>query len=101
METFEYVWKVDVIPKKEEDSKLEAMSYVDMLSRVQLLFPMQNILNKDSILRDVGSQLDRDPEKVFLMGDSGQPQLPQGQTGNAQIQNPLSSVNRNNLEVKA
>ncbi len=103
---FDFYFKVDVIPKKEDDSQLEAMSFVDMMGRTAGLFP--DALNREGVLREVAEKLDQDPEKIFNLTLEASPQPmqdPSMQAGvqanpqGATMQNPLSKTIRPNLAM--
>lgn len=99
---FDFFWRIDIIPKKDGDSTMEVMSFVDILTRVSNLFP--DAPNRENVLRDIGTKLDRDPEKIFNLDpqqlQQAQMQNPMmGGQGNPVMQNPLSKTNRNSMEL--
>lgn len=95
---FDFLWKIDIIAKKDDDSRMEVMSFIDTLTRVTNLFP--DAPNREHVLREIGTKLDQDPEKLFNLEPQQveQAQLAQGQQSPV-IANPMNKTNRNEMSM--
>jgi hypothetical protein len=95
---FDYIWKIDIIAKKDDDSRMEVMSFIDILTKVTNLFP--DAPNRENVLREVGTKLNQDPEKIFNLEPQ---QVEQSQMAQQQqapvIPNPMNKTNRNQMTM--
>lgn len=89
---FEWTWKIDIIQKLEEDTKLQKLAYLDNKQRIVNLFGVET-LNKEYTLQRFASMDWEDPDKAYNLEPTPQPgQTPQPWSVPPAIDNPVANI---------
>lgn len=65
MRTLNWYWSIKIVPRSEDATKLEVLSYIDNKTRIAKVFGIES-LNRDYTLQRIATMMNEDYEKAYV-----------------------------------